>query len=340
MIFWEIRKSVSGILILTAAVLCGVWFWVCRSFFIGSYEDINGEIYRSYITELSALSHDEQREYIEKEGTRIRLALSARDDNQTKYLHGEMSDEDYLKYLESYDDCRAKNATFKIIEAKFGRISETPELRFIYDLELEGYLTTMTADFPLIILLSIVGCGVYISDIPTEPFIKTCKNGRTKTFVSKLSAALIIGAALIIAFNFSELAALFSKNLGDLSAPAASMDRFAALDTDISCLELIIQTFLFRIVGELTVCVMFFALSRLCGNYIAFFSSAAALVIIPAFFVNILPPAARGIIVYYSLSGNTILLDKNESAVLIWSAALTAVSFIAVLPITARLRRR
>lgn len=328
MIFWEIRKSVSGILILTAAVLCGVWFWVCGKFFIGSYEDINGEIYRSYITDLSALSREEQREYIENEGLRIGLVLSAYTDNQAKFLHGEMSDEEYSQYIESYDDCRTKSPTFKFIETKFERISETDELRFIYDLELEGYLTTMTADFPLIILLLIVGCGVFISDIPTEPFIKTCKNGRTKTFVSKLAATLIIGASLIIAFNFAELAALFSKNLGDLSAPAASMDKFATLDTGVTCFALVIKTFLFRIIGEFTVCMMFFALSRLCGNYIAFFCSAAAVVAIPAFFVKLLPTAVRGIIVYYSLSGGSVLLDKNGLAVLLWSAVLIAVSLI------------
>lgn len=330
MIFWEIRKSVGGILILAAVVLCGFWFWVCRSFFIGNYEDINGEIYKSYITELSALSRGEQREYIADEGVRIELILSSYEEKTLKYLHGEVSEEDYLKYIESYDDCRAKKSTFEFIEARSERIIETDELRFIYDLELEGYLTTMTADFPLIILLSIVGCGVFISDIPTEPFIKTCKNGRNKIFVSKLAATLIIDAILIITFNFAELAALFSKNLGDLSAPAASMDRYAVLDTDISCLELIIKTFLFRIIGEFTVCMTFFALSGLCANYIAFFCSAAAVVIIPAFFVNILPSAVRGIIVYYSLSGGSVLIDKNGLAVILWSVVLIAGQFVMV----------
>lgn len=329
MIFWEIRKSVRAIPILAAVVLCGVWFWVCGKFFIGNYEDINGEIYRSYIVDLSALSRGEQHEYIENESRRIAEVLSSREDNASKYLHGEMSDEDYLEYLESYDDCLVKSSTFEFIKTKFERIRKNDDLRFIYDLELEGYLSSMTADFPLIVLLLTAGCVAFIPDIPTEPFVKTCKNGREKTFAAKLAAMLIIGAALIIAFNFAELAALFFKNLGDLSAPAASMDKFAEFDTDISCLELIIKTFLFRIVGEFTVCIMFFALSRLCANYIAFFCSAAAVVIIPAFFARVLPPFVRGIVVWYTLSGGAVLSDKNESAVLLWSVALIAVSLIA-----------
>ncbi len=329
MIFWEIRKSVNGILILTTAVLCVVWLFVCRNLFVGSYEDINGEIYRTYIAELSALSREEQREYITEEGLRIRLTLSSREENDSKYLHGEMPDEEYLNYIESYDDCRAKHTTFEFIERKFKRISETPELRLIYDLELEGYLTTITADFPLIVLLSIVGCGVFVSDIPTESFIKTCKNGRNKTFMSKLVAMLIVGGTLIIGFNFAELAALFSKDLGDLSAPAASMDKFAALDTDITCLELIIKTFSFRIVGEFTVCIMFFAISRFCANYIAFFCSSAAVVAIPAFFVNMLTPALRGVVVYYSLSGNTILIDRNDLSVSLFSMLLIVIFLVA-----------
>ncbi len=295
MILWEIRKSVNVIFMLSAAVLCGIWFFVCRNFFVVNYEDINAEIYRSYIDELSALPREEQRKYIENEGSQIRLILSSRDVNQEKYLHGEISDDEYLKYLDSYDSCSAKSATFNFIETKFARISENPKLRLFYDLELEGYFSTMTADFPLIILLAISGCGVFISDIPTEPFVKTCKNGRNKTFFAKLSATLIVGAALIFAFNFAELAALFSKNLGDLSAPAASMDKFAALDADISCRDFIFHTFLFRIIGEFTVCIIFFALSRLCRNYAAFFSASAATVVIPAFFVKFLPAAVRGV---------------------------------------------
>lgn len=329
MIFWEIRKSVSSILILVSIVLCCIWFCVCKFLFIGSHENINGEIYKSYVEKLSELSHNEQREYIEEEDMKIRLVLSSYEDNASKYLHGELSDEGYLKYIESYDDCRAKQPTFDFIKNKFRRISENDELCFIYDLELEGHLTTMTADFPLIVLLSIIGCGAFISDIPTEPFIKACKNGRIKTFAAKLAATLFIGAALIIAFNFSELAALFSKNLGDLSAPAASMDKFAVLNIDISCSELIIKTFLFRMVGELTVCIMFFSLSGLCASYIAFFCSAAAVVIIPAFFTNIIPSALRGTVVYYSLSGSSVLADENGFAVLIWSAVLIASSLIA-----------
>ena len=120
---------------LSAAVLCGIWLFVCRNFFVVNYEDINAEIFRSYIDELSALPREEQREFIENEGSEIREILSSRDVNQTKYLHGEISDDEYLKYLDSYDNCSAKSATFNFIEAKFSRISENPKLRLFYDLE-------------------------------------------------------------------------------------------------------------------------------------------------------------------------------------------------------------
>lgn len=338
MIGWEIRKSLNIILILAAAVLCAVWFWVCGSFFIGSYDGINGEIYRSYISQLSELYRDEQREYIENEALQINSVLSSREENDSRYLHGEISDEDYLKYIENYDICSTKKGTFEFIKSKFERIGQTDELRFIYDLELEGYLTTMTANFPLLILLLIVGSGVFISDIPMNAFVKTCKNGKGKTNASKLAAMLIIGTVLIIAFNFAELAALFSKDLGDLSAPAASMDKFASLDTNVSCFMLIMKTFLFRIVGEYTVCMIFFALSRLCENYFAYFCTASALMIIPAFFVNTLPATLRGIVPYYSLLGNTVLSDKNGLPVILCSAALIAVSVISVFLIKDRKR--
>lgn len=328
MICWEIRKTVNIVIVLIAGLLCAVWFFVCKFFFIGNYEKINGEIYRSYISDLSRLTYEEQREYIENEHAEINLTISSQAEMQKKYLHGEISDEEYLDFDKRYNSCNSKSETFSVIEKKFERISADPRLQFTYDLELEGHLTTMTANFPLIILLSVIGCGVFIADIPADPFVKTCKNGRTKTFFAKLSAYFIICIVLIAAFNFSELAALFSKNLGDLSAPAASMEKFDAVDTGVSCRSLIAKTFLFRFVGEVTVCMMLFALSSFCKNHIAFFCSAAALLIIPAFFISMVANFFKGMIVYYMLAGNTVLIEGNGSYALLGAAVWIVISFI------------
>lgn len=330
MIRWEIRKTVNITIVLISGLLCVAWFFVCRNVFIGNYEDINGEIYRSYIEALSDLTYEEQQEYIESESGEINIVLSSPEEMREKYLRGEISDEEYLCFNERYEICNAKSATFSVIERKFRRITSNPKLRLIYDLELEGHLTTMTADFPLIIMLLVIGCGIFISDIPTEPFIKTCKNGRAKTFFAKLSAYFIICAVLITAFNLSELAAFFSKNLGDLSAPAASMEAFGSVDTSVSCLSLIVKTFLFRILGEITVCMVFFSLSVFCKNYIAFFCSAAALLIIPSLFINIVPHIFKGLIIYYTLSGSLILIEENGLSALLGAAFWIAVSLITV----------
>lgn len=330
MIFWEIRKSINVITVLIAVFLCGVWFFVCRIFFVGDYEDINGEIYRDYINDLSRLTYEEQREYVEIERAEINYTVSSQNEMREKYLRGEISDEEYLNFNELYENCAAKSVTFSVIDRKFDRITANPRLQFTYDLELEGHLTTMTADFPLLIMLSVVGCGVFISEIPINPFIKACKNGRRKVFIAKLSAYLIICVIMISAFNIAELAALFSKSLGDLSAPAASMEKFDALDINITCLSLIAKTFLFRIFGEIAVCMMFFALSSRCKNHIAFFCSAAALLIIPAFFINIIPNAFKGFVVYYMLMGSSVLAEKTEYSVLLGSVFWIVGSWIAV----------
>lgn len=330
MIRWEIRKAVSFPLILIAVILCAAWFLVCKGLFIGSYEDINGEIYRAYITDLSDLTYDEQREFIEAERTQINTTLSLQEEMREKYLRGEISDEEYLSFTESYNICVAKSSTFSFIENKFERISKDPNLQFTYDLELEGHLTTMTINFPLIILLLVIGSGVFIPEIPINPFIKTCKNGRMKAFFTKLSAYLIICFLMIIAFNLSELAALFSKNLGNLSAPAASMEKFGTLDRSVTGLSLIVKTFLFRVIGEVAVCVMFFALSSRCKNHIAFFCSAAVLLIIPAFFINIIPDDFKGIVIYYTLGGGSVLAENTELSALLGAIGWITISLIVV----------
>lgn len=328
MLYWELRKTVNVITVLIAIVLCVGWFFACKLLFIGNYENVNGAIYRSYIDELSGLTFEEQRKYIEAESADIGGTLSAETEMRGKYFAGEITDEEYLDYLDLLEGCKAKNKTFAYIGHKFERICEDEHLKFTYDLELEGHLTTMTTNFPLILMLLIVGCFVFIPDIPIDPFIAVCENGRQKTFTAKLAAYFIICGIMIAAFNLSELAALFSKNLGDLSVPAASMESFDTLDRDITSSALIARTFLFRLLGEVTVCTVFFALSSRCQNHIAYFCSAVSLVMIPAFFANFIPGFLRGVIVYYAFSGTSVLLDKTELAVMFGSLAWIAASFI------------
>lgn len=329
MICWEMRNLINVITVPIAAVLCVGWFFVCKLLFVGEYEGINGAIYRNYIAELSDLTLDEQSEIIEKEDAEIGDTLSAETEMRDKYFLGEISDEDYLDYLDHLESCKAKYETFAYIKRTFTRINDDPRLKFTYDLELEGHLTTMTADFPLIIMLLIFGCFVFITEIPAEPFILTCKNGRRKLFAAKLAAYFIVCGVMIAAFNFAELYALFSKDLGNLNAPAASIEAFGGLDRDITSLGLIARIFMFRLLGELTVCAVFFALSSLCRSHIAYFCSAAALVMIPVFFAGFLPKILRGVTVFYALSGRAILTDKTELAVVIGSAAWIAASFVA-----------
>lgn len=329
MLRWELRKSVNLMTALTAAVLCAVWFFVCRLFFIGNYEGISGSIYRSYIAELSGLPFEEQRGLIEAEEEKIGGTLAAEMEMREKYFGGEITDEEYLEYLDRLESCRTREPTFAYIRHKFERICDDPRLKLTYDLELEGHLAAMTADFPLIVMLLIAGCFVFIPDISAEPFIATCRNGRRKTFIAKLAAYFIVCGTMIAAFNFAELAALFSKNLGDLSAPAASMEAFDELDRGITSSELIAKTFLFRLLGEVTACAVFFALSSLCRSHIAYFCSAVSLVMIPAFFAGFIPGSLRGVTVFYALSGKSVLADGTGLAVMLGSLAWITASFIA-----------
>lgn len=328
MIRWELRKSINVITMLIAVILCVGWFFVCKHLFVGHYGDINGAIYRSYIDELSVMTFEEQRDYIEAEGAKISETLFAETDMRNKCFLGYITDEEYRSYLAELDSCNAKINTFAHIRHQFERICDDPRLRFVYDLELEGYLTTMTVDFPLVVMLLFVGCFIFIPDISITPFILTCKNGRWKIFKAKLVTYFVVCGIMIISFNCVELVALFSKNLGDLSVPAASMEAFDSLDRGITSYALIVRTFLFRLLGELTVCIMFFALSSLCENHIAYFCSAVLLVMIPAFIIGIIPDFLRGITVYYVLSGKSILVDKTELAVMLGSLAWIGTSII------------
>ena len=328
LIYWELRKTVNILTALLVPALCIVWFFVCKYIFVGSYNDINGEIYKSYISDLSALSAEEQSEYIRAEGDLIRETLSSWDEMQQKYMNGQLSDEEYLDYTRNYNICRARAETFNVISQKAERFRKDHTLRFTYDLELEGYLTTMTADFPLIIMLIIFAGRFFITEIPVYPFILTCRDGGRKTYRAKFLTHFITAFIIIFAFNLAELTALFSKNLGDLYAPAASMDAFAVLDTDITCFSYIVSTYIYRIISEIVFCVLLFAISNRCKKYITFYCVTAALLAIPAFLTDIIPQGFRGAVLYYTLCGNSVTVDKNTLSVLVGMAVWTAVSLV------------
>lgn len=330
LIYFELKKSLNVVIVLAAAVLCAAWFFFCRLCYVACYDNINGDVYRDYVSHLCDLEFDERKEYIELEKNTMHNILSAESEMQEKYFNGELFDSEYLEYIDRYNYFDARSKTFDVILNKFNRFQENPSLRYIYDLELEGYLTTMTADFPLVIMLMIFAANMFIPELQINPFILTSKNGKRKSLLSKLLAYLMIMTALIFMYNFAEIAALFSKNLCDMSAPAASMDRFAELPTEISCFSLVFQTFSFRIISEVSISIVFFAIASKCRKHITFLCISIFFSFFPALLSEILPNCIYGMTLYYSLIGNSILLDNNRVFAIIGIVIWTAAAFIVI----------
>lgn len=326
---WEIKKCVNPVICATAAVLCVAWFFVCKLLFHGSYDEINDHVYRNYIDDLSEMSPTERMDFVEYESLNIAVTMSVYEQKRNDFFDGKLTEQEYLDYLNDYELCNIKSSTFAVIKRRAERFSEKPELCFFYDLELEGYLTAITPSFPLIILIVFLAGELFIVDIPSLAFLKTCANGRKKLYRSKLTAWVVICAILITAFNMAEIGALLTKKIGAATIPAASMDVFAELNTDISCLDLIVYTFVFRILGELATGAILFTLASRCDNHLSFYGISVALLIIPAFFTELLPSAFKGFSLGYLLYGKTILLDNNVGFMLVELTMWFCIAFFA-----------
>ena len=112
--------------------------------------------------------------------------------------------------------------------------------------------------------------------------LRTAKNGRKKTFVSKLCAAAVISAALSVIFNIIEFLILtVGRNLSCINAPIYSVTAFADTEIALTVLHYIVIMYVCRVLISVLFAVFVSAVASLAKNLTVSFAAVAGSTLLP-----------------------------------------------------------
>lgn len=279
--YWELKKLPLAIITLLVCIATISEIVICKFLCVGKYENINAEIYKSYIEKMSLMSSAEQFEYIEAEGADIVLTISSYGQKSEDYAKGKITAEAYSDYLAHYKECNAKSATFDKVSEKYRYVSSDKSLRLSYDLELDGYLSNALPNYPLLICIIIISGLMFIPEriSKTDRLILTSQKGRKETYGAKLGVCFCICVLSVVLLNAAEIVVLFSDDLGDLSIPIRSIESFSFVAEDISCIEYILLYFVKRSTIEIISIVLSCIISFYSKSYVSYLGVAVCLIL-------------------------------------------------------------
>lgn len=112
--------------------------------------------------------------------------------------------------------------------------------------------------------------------------LRTAKNGRKKTFVSKLCAAVVISAALSVIFNVIEFLTLtIGRDLSCLNAPIYSVTAFADAEISLTIIQYIIIMYACRVLISVLFAIFVSAVASLAKNLTISFAAVAGSTLLP-----------------------------------------------------------
>lgn len=259
-----------------------------------SYSDA---VYKEYMTTLRGPLTDEKRTYIEKERAGINEAL----DNQTvmrqAYNNGEITDDEYSKYLNDYNYAYMRNGYLSVIESHQSYIVNTYNEKnvdawFVYD---TGWKILFSSGFDITLYtaLLLLFTGVFSSEYNTRSssgafaqIMRTTKNGRNKTFYTKYISSGIIAILLSFIWNSIDfLYIIYNYDLPSMNAPLLSIQTFTDIDSDITIIQYLILFWSLRIIGSLLFTWIICGVSELLRKNLSVMGTIVAFTLLPALFV-------------------------------------------------------
>jgi ABC-type transport system involved in multi-copper enzyme maturation permease subunit len=260
---------------------------------VRSYSDA---VYKEYMTTLSGEFTDEKRNFLADERAYIDDILLKKDEVFEKYFAEEISFDEYREYLTDYNYAYSRSELFKRIEEHAQYIDQTAAQKnisawFIYD---TGWNKLLHRNFDIIlyVLILLLFSGIFADEHTSKSssgsfaqILRTAKNGRKRTFTSKLISALAITALLTIAFNVIDFIILLKNyDLPALNAPLVSMQSFAAINGGFTIMQYLAVYFLTRLFAYLLFAAFVCGLSELLKKTVFVMSVSVALTLFPALF--------------------------------------------------------
>ena len=158
--------------------------------------------------------------------------------------------------------------------------------------------------------------------------LRTAKNGRKKTFVSKLCAAAMISAALSVIFNVIEFTILtVGRDLSCLNAPIYSVTAFADAEISLTIIQYIIIMYACRVLISVLFAIFVSAVASLAKNLTVSFAAVAGSTLLPTLLYSSGLHSAGHISFcdFFGVNG-MILFSSDFHVFAVYAAVFTAVT--------------
>ena len=261
-----VKWRYGGVLVLVVLLIAAKGAYTART--VGSMETFGEARYRAYITDLQTLDREAQREYIQNEQERIEEILASAEDMKEKYGKGEIDRDAYNAFTEQFYRARAEQPIIERVDTyarSVWRSGDTfgIEPQLIYD---TGYVRYFSGGVDVFFYLAAIALcvrcfGVEYSEKGSGGFIhilRTTKQGRNKTFLTKLAETMPFASLCALAFRVTALLAVADAYvLSNGEAPLCSISLFGRFPLALSIDSYITLDLLFSLlVGALIGCVM------------------------------------------------------------------------------------
>ena len=231
----EIGKMLlaNKFIIVVAVTLLAKGFMASQTFvYTSSFTD---SVYKEYMTTLAGEMTDEKLAYIEAERLRIDTAKNGFNQMANEKNKGNITNEEYLAYLDEYDYAMDRDVHFSRIEERrdyiLGLQEEGKDAHFVYD---TGWNTLFGQGFDYLLygLVLLLFAGVFANEIQgkTHNILKVTKRGRGRLFLAKYAAVLTLSTILFAAFTAIDLAtAMKAFEFPAWDAPIQSITMFGGV---------------------------------------------------------------------------------------------------------------
>ena len=325
-------------IVIVAVALLAKGFIASETFvYTPSFTD---SVYKEYMTTLAGEMTDEKLAYIEAERLRIDTAKNNHNQMLADKHKGNITEEEYLAFLEEYNYAQDRDTHFTRIENRrdyiLGLQEEGKDAHFVYD---TGWNTLFGQEFDYLFygLVLLLFAGVFANEIQgkTHPILKSTRRGRGRLFLAKYAAVLTLSTLLFAAFTAIDLStALKTFEFPAWDAPIQSITLFG----DVASMTVTQFVALWIVVKWLAVLVLVTALtgiSLLSGKILNTMAIVAVVTLMP----YLLRSFGLGVAQYFDftyLLGGTEFLTTAASSVIymtltsvVLAAALSALTWFA-----------
>ena len=297
-------------------------------------------VYKEYMTTLAGEMTDEKLAYIESERTRIDTAKANYNQMMADKNKGDITEEEYLAFLEEYKYANDRDSHFTRIENRrdyiLGLQEEGKDAHFVYD---TGWNTLFGQEFDYLFygLVLLLFAGVFANEIQgkTHPILKSTRRGRGRLVLAKYAAVLTLSTLLFAAFTAIDLsAALKTFDFPAWDAPIQSITLFG----DVASMTVAQFVALWIAVKWLAVLVLVTALtgiSLLSGKILNTMAIVAVVTLMPYLLRSFGLNVAQYFDFTYLLDGTEFLTTAASSVIymtltsVVLAAALSALTWFA-----------